>query len=1020
MGRNLTTLFISQSYQFLTQISGSELQDGLGNTITGSLDITASLADNATSASYASTSVSSSYSTTALSASYAATALSASHAINADSALTANTATTASYVLNAVSSSYSTTALSSSYASTATSSSVAINATSASYATSALSSSYALTASFALNAGVTVDTGSLMKTGSVSSNTLTFTKGDGSTFNLTVDTGSAVTTDTGSLLVTASISNATTTFTKGDGSTFSITANNVVNADSASLAANATSASFATTATSASYATNALSASQADNANTATSASYATNALSSSYALTASYAANVPDPVSTGSLLTTASAAGNVLTFTKGDASTFNVTVDTGSAGASVLVQSATNNITFADTASFPTSITDASSSIVLGKNLSITGAVGYTTDVIMIGGDGNAFELAGGAGATTGSAMLGGINNKIQGSSVSSFIIGGENNILRRPYIANGGQYNGIIGGANNYAGNVNGPPSGMVIVTGNSNGGEGYWGGIFGGNQNRYNSSYGFIGGGSYNNDAGASSYCVILGGEQNYISYGEQNGIIASKYGNLRARNVFMGGVNGARNLGYSQHGPGYGAIIGGDTIDIPDFQGYNYVFGSFNNIKINYPGSHYNVTSFSDKDGVYSLGVGSLSGGKDGNYGGFFANNVNLKYTSSTWMTSVMNSWGTSVTGSSTDNNFITNTSGSTFTNNKDFVAMGAQGISATGITGSFILPNSGSRTYNDNYTLYGENLSFRGSLYDSTNSTGSSGQVLSSNASGQLEWIAAGGGGSIDTGSFATTGSNTFIGNQIVSGSLEVTSGITGSLLGTASFADSSTSSSYATTALSASYALSATTASYALTSTSASYALSSSHADSANSAISSSYSATATSASYAATVLSASYALNSTSASIADSALSSSYALTASFVTTAQTASYYDLSAVTQNAVFSGSVRGDVGALSISSNTASLDCSTGNFFTLLLVSGSNTFVNPSNINPGQTINLRIKQASVASGSISFASSIKQVSGSSYTPTETANGEDIITFISFDSTNLYLSNIKNFV
>ena len=38
--------------------------------------------------------------------------------------------------------------------------------------------------------GGTVETGSLLTTGSVSLNTLTFTKGDGSTFALTVDTGS--------------------------------------------------------------------------------------------------------------------------------------------------------------------------------------------------------------------------------------------------------------------------------------------------------------------------------------------------------------------------------------------------------------------------------------------------------------------------------------------------------------------------------------------------------------------------------------------------------------------------------------------------------------------------------------------------------------------------------------------------------------------------------------------------------------------------------------------------------------
>ena len=73
-------------------------------------------------------------------------------------------------------------------------------------ASQAVSASFAVTASYAANAP-TVNTSSLMVTGSVSSNTLTFTKGDGSTFNLTVDTGSAVTTPTGSLMVTGSATN---------------------------------------------------------------------------------------------------------------------------------------------------------------------------------------------------------------------------------------------------------------------------------------------------------------------------------------------------------------------------------------------------------------------------------------------------------------------------------------------------------------------------------------------------------------------------------------------------------------------------------------------------------------------------------------------------------------------------------------------------------------------------------------------------------------------------------------------
>lgn len=46
--------------------------------------------------------------------------------------------------------------------------------------------------------------GSLLSTASVSLNDITFTKGDGSQFTVTIDTGSAVFVDTGSFAVTAS------------------------------------------------------------------------------------------------------------------------------------------------------------------------------------------------------------------------------------------------------------------------------------------------------------------------------------------------------------------------------------------------------------------------------------------------------------------------------------------------------------------------------------------------------------------------------------------------------------------------------------------------------------------------------------------------------------------------------------------------------------------------------------------------------------------------------------------------
>jgi hypothetical protein len=119
----------------------------------------------------------------------------------------------------------------------------------------------------------------------------------------------------------------------------------------------------------------------------------------------------------------------------------------------------------------------------------------------------------------------------------------------------------------------------------------------------------------------------------------------------------------------------------------------------------------------------------------------------------------------------------------------------------------------------------------------------------------------------------------------------ITGSLNVTAGITGSLLGTASFA---TSASYA---LSASYSLTATSASYASSSTSASYAGTASVL--LGSVVSASYAATASyvvnalTASYIVTAQTASYVLNAVSASFASTSISSSFASTASFLTTA-------------------------------------------------------------------------------------------------------------------------------
>ena len=107
--------------------------------------------------------------------------------------------------------------------------------------------------------------------------------------------------------------------------------------------------------------------------------------------------------------------------------------------------------------------------------------------------------------------------------------------------------------------------------------------------------------------------------------------------------------------------------------------------------------------------------------------------------------------------------------------------------------------------------------------------------------------------------------------------------------------------------------------------------------------------------------------------------------------------------------------IISSSVRGEQYVGSVASSTASFDCSTGNFFTLVLGSGAN-HISASNIRQGQTINVRV--TTQTGNTANFSTAIKQPSGSSYTPTNAA-GTDILTFVSFDTT-LFMVSAKNFI
>jgi len=241
-------------------------------------------------------------------ASYAIRSISSSLATSSSYAYTASSAILASASLVATSASYAFTAssaISSSYAYTASS---AINASaslisiSSSYsytASSAISSSYALTASYALNAaaassfpytGSAIISGSLTVTGSIIA-TLGFSGSLFGTSSQAISASYAYTASSAissswsvNSIVTASVLNTTITFTKGDGSTFNVTVS-----QSGSVA----TASYALTAATASYVLNAISSSYSYTASSAISASYtftASSAISSSYSYTASSA----------------------------------------------------------------------------------------------------------------------------------------------------------------------------------------------------------------------------------------------------------------------------------------------------------------------------------------------------------------------------------------------------------------------------------------------------------------------------------------------------------------------------------------------------------------------------------------------------------------------------------------------------------------------------------------------------------------------------------------------------------
>ena len=486
MGRNLGPLNIKDSYEGLVQISGSnQLTDGSGSLIP-SLDVTAS---------------------------YAATATSASHSEISD------------FAFNATSASFATTALLATSASHAVSSDTAVSA------------SYSLTASYAENVEP-INTGSFYISSSITDATITFTQGDGSTEVVEVNNVSSSISASYALAADTAIS-----------SSYALTASYAENAGGGGgtlqetlLLGNSASIDIILTGSYLRY-SGSFSGSVIDNI---TDTFTSTEKVQHIVTLTqAEYSGITPDADTfyvisdAPSSLITASAAGNVITFTKEDTSTFPITVEAGKFNDGAGLESLVGQMASSGSNTSPQGFLFGSGSSITttGKSATILGSYNST-----LGGLGLGSAIIGGSGITISSNYGGGVmtsqestNNgyfNFMGGTIRStisgnshnFIIGGDTNSTNQ-------NYSGVIGGSNNTA-NAN---SG-VIVGGNANNNTLTYGVIVGGQSNTLSGgTHGAIlGGWQHSNTAGNRN--VTIGGSHLTINGGDSNTVVGGNYGGI----------------------------------------------------------------------------------------------------------------------------------------------------------------------------------------------------------------------------------------------------------------------------------------------------------------------------------------------------------------------------------------------------------------------------------------------------------------------------------------------------
>jgi hypothetical protein len=112
----------------------------------------------------------------------------------------------------------------------------------------------------------------------------------------------------------------------------------------------------------------------------------------------------------------------------------------------------------------------------------------------------------------------------------------------------------------------------------------------------------------------------------------------------------------------------------------------------------------------------------------------------------------------------------------------------------------------------------------------------------------------------------------------------------------------------------------------------------------------------------------------------------------------------------------------SGSVRGNINTVTPDLNTtASFDFSKSNFFEVQLVGTATTHITATNVQAGQTINVRVQQGTLATGSVTFDPKFKFPAVAPYTPSQGVDDIDILTFVTFNNTNeIYAVAVKNMI